>query len=134
MNFSNMMPKLVLAGLIFALNSTAYGLGLGSIDLQSRLNQRFDAQIPLIVPDETEPSEVSVKLANDSQFERAGIRRSGIASQLKFAPQRTEDGQMVIAVRSPDRIVEPMVSFVIEVEQGGMRTIRKYTAMLEAPR
>ena len=133
MNFSKTMLGLGAAGLLFTLNSTAYALGLGTLDLQSRLNQQFSAHIPVFVPDETEPSEVSVRLAPDSAFERAGIRRSGLASQLKFTAQRTSEGNMVIMVRSPDRIIEPMISFVIEVEQGGIKTIRKYTAMLETP-
>ena len=134
MNISKTVLRFGVAGLILALNSTAYGLGLGTIDLQSRLNQRFSAHIPVIVSEEIEPSEVTVRLANDSQFERAGIHRTGIVSKLSFIAERTTDGEMVIAVRSPDRIVEPMVSCVIEVEQGGIKTIRKYTAMLEAPR
>ncbi|MCW8962969.1 MAG: hypothetical protein OQL16_04165 [Gammaproteobacteria bacterium] len=103
------------------------------MDLESRLNQPFSANIPVLVPEDIQASEITVKLAADSQFERIGLKRSGTASTLEFFPERRADGQMVIGISTKDRVIEPLLSFVLEVEQGGNRTLRKYTAMLEAP-
>jgi pilus assembly protein FimV len=122
-----------MAGLLSLAVTPVLALGLGSMDLQSRLNQSFQADIPVLVPAETDPTELSVQLAADHQFEREGLKRGRTVMQMKFNAVRREDGQMVIEVTTPSRVVEPMLSFVLEVEQGGMRTMRKYTAMLEAP-
>ena len=122
-----------LTGLMLCTATSLYALGLGNMDLESRLNQPFSANIPVLVPEDIQASEITVKLAADSQFERAGLKRSGTVSKLEFFPERRADGQMVIGVSSKDRVTEPMLSFVLEVEQGGTRTLRKYTAMLEAP-
>jgi len=122
-----------LVALLFPVATSLYGLGLGDMDLKSRLNQPFSANIPVIVPAETEASEIIVKLAEDARFKHAGLRRGGAISQLRFFPERRADGQMVIEIKSVERMTEPMLSFVLEVEQGGTRALRKYTAMLEAP-
>lgn len=119
---------------IFSLAATPlFALGLGSMDLQSRLNQNFQADIPVLVSEETDPTELTIRLAPKDQFERAGIKLSRTATQMQFNVVRREDGQMVIEVSTKDRVTEPMVNFVLEVEQGRMRSVRKYTAMLEAP-
>jgi len=122
-----------LVGLLLPAATSLYGLGLGDMDLESRLNQPFSANIPVMVPAETEASEISVKLAEVRQFKRAGLKRGGPISQLQFSPERRADGQMVIEIKSAVRMTEPMLSFVLQVEQGGTRSLRKYTVMLEAP-
>ena len=122
-----------LTGLLYFTATSLYALGLGNLDLESRLNQPFSAKIPVLVSDDTQASDIDVKLAADSQFKRLGLKRSGTVSQFEFFPQRRADGQMIIEIKSKGRVTEPMLSFVLEVEQGGTRTLRKYTAMLEAP-
>jgi len=122
-----------LTGLLLCTATSLYALGLGNMDLESRLNQPFSANIPVLVPEDIQASEITVKLAADSQFERVGLKRSSTVYMLEFFPERRADGQMVIGISTKDRVIEPMLSFVLEVEQGGNRTLRKYTAMLEAP-
>jgi len=117
--------------LLFSLATSAYGLG--NLDLQSRINQRFTAAIPVLVPADVDATEISVQLATDSHFKREGLKKTGTVTKLQFSPERREDGQMVIAVTTASRVIEPMVSFVLEVQQGGTRTMRTYNALLEAP-
>ena len=121
------------AGLLFSVVTSVHALGLGNLDLQSRLNQRFSANIPVIVPADVDATEISVQLATTSHFERAGLKKTGTVTRLQFSPERRADGQMIIAVTSLSRVTEPMVSFVLEVQQGGTKTLRTYNAMLEAP-
>ncbi len=125
--------QLGLAGLLVFAMAPVHALGLGSMELESRINQRFSASIPVIVPEDIDATELSVKLASDRQFQRLGLKRTGVVTQLNFSALRREDGKMGIEVTSEKRITEPMLSFVLEVEQGKTRTLRKYTAMLEAP-
>jgi pilus assembly protein FimV len=124
----------VLLGLLFSMATSAYGLGLGNLDLQSRLNERFSANIPVIVPAEVDATEITVQLAANSQFERAGLKKTDTVTKLQFSPERKADGQMIIAITTTSRVTEPMVSFVLEVQQGSTRTLRTYNAMLEPVR
>lgn len=110
-----------------------FAIGLGDIDLKSRLNQRFDAQIAIIVDDKTDAGDINVRLANIAHFKRAGIDRSIVAISLTFEPRRTDNGQMVIQVGSKGRILEPMIGFIVEIEHRGSRSLREYTAFLGLP-
>jgi pilus assembly protein FimV len=122
-----------LAALLMATVSTVQALGLGNLELDSQLNQRLSANIPVFVPEEIDPSDINVRLAENSHFERAGIKRSDLVNQLTFSPKRTADGKMIISVSSRKRMVEPMLSFVLEVVQDEFRTVKQYTVMLPAP-
>ena len=122
-----------LAALLMATVSTVQALGLGNLELDSQLNQRLSANIPVFVPEEIDPSDINVRLAENAHFERAGIKRSNLVNQLTFSPKRTADGKMIISVSSRKRMVEPMLSFVLEVVQDEFRTVRQYTVMLPAP-
>lgn len=125
--------KMGMTSLLFLTATAVYGLGLGNLDLQSRLNQRFSAHIPVTVGEDIDASDISVKLGNKKQFEQAGLKRSGSLAGLSFTPERTADGKMVIKISSNERIIEPMISFILQVEQGRMRTLRQYTAMMDSP-
>lgn len=122
-----------MGALLIATTSMVHALGLGNLELNSQLNQRLNANIPVFVPEEIDPSDITVRLADNDQFERAGIKRSDLTSQLRFAAKRTTDGKMIISVSSSKRMIEPMLSFVLEVEQGEVRAVRQYTVMLPAP-
>ena len=123
----------MLLSLLFSMATSVHGLGLGNLDLQSRLNQRFSANIPITVPAEVDATEISVQLATNSHFERAGLKKTGTVTRLQFSPERRADVQMIITITTTSRVTEPMVSFVLEVKQGGTKTLRTYNAMLSAP-
>jgi len=111
----------------------ALAIGLGDIDLKSRLNQRLEAQIPVLVSADTDAEEVTVRLANTAHFKRAGLIRGADVLALKFKPKRVSADRMVIHVSSVDVIKEPILKFIIEVEHKGSRSLRQYTAFLETP-
>jgi pilus assembly protein FimV len=124
-----MLRSMLLAAL-FLMSTSSYALGLGEIEIESGLNQRFKAHIPVLVSEKAEPTDLVVSLADRSRFEREGFSRSGDVLELSFTAMRAEDGGMVIKVTSRDRIREPMLNFIIEVLYDGTRTLRSYSALL----
>jgi len=130
----NLAPRIGLAFVLSVSSFAVHALGLGELDLQSQLNQRLSAHIPVFVADEIDPTDINVRLATDAHFERAGITRSATVSQLMFSPKRNADGKMVISIKSRSRVTEPMLSFVLEVAEGEVTTVKKYTVMLPPPR
>lgn len=111
--------------------SAASGLGLGDIDVRSRLNQRFAASIPLnaLTPDEVDT--VRVVLASNAEFQRAGIERADYLSSLEF--KVVADGNPRIEVSSSQLAREPFLNFLIEVRASSGRLLREYTVLLDPP-
>ncbi|TNG02129.1 MAG: hypothetical protein EP297_01485 [Gammaproteobacteria bacterium] len=124
------MLRSLLVVVLFLTSNSLYALGLGEIQLDSGLNQRFKARIPVTVSEKAEPTDLIVKLADNERFKQAGIERRGYVLSLNFETLRGEDGQMYISVNSRDRIREPMLSFVLEVLHEGTRTMRSYSTFI----
>src|SRR5689334_3442192 len=106
----------------------AHALGLGEIESQSRLNQLVRASIPILSASAAELDSVTVQLASNEDFERAGMERSEFLSSLKFAV----DGESV-KVTSKQIAREPFVSFLLDVRWSGGRLLREYTLLLDPP-
>ena len=112
--------------------SAATALGLGEIEVKSKLNQRFSAVIPMTSVSADEAETVLISLASNEDFERTGIERTEYLSTLKFAVN-TEGGNPRIVVSSASSAREPYLSFLLEVRSRSGRTLREYTVLLDPP-
>jgi len=65
--------------------SSAQALGLGDIDVRSRLNQRFSASIPVLSATPAELESLTVRIAGAEEFARSGIERSDYLASISFA-------------------------------------------------
>lgn len=111
--------------------STAGALGLGDIDVRSRLNQRFAGSIPLSALGPDEAASVRVSLASAAEFERAGIERAEFLSALKFTVVNGPVPRIEIA---SDQIArEPYLSLLLDVRAASGRILREYTVLLDPP-
>jgi pilus assembly protein FimV len=109
----------------------AWALGFGDIELQSALNQPFQAQIALVAtPDELQG--LKVALASPEVFERYGIDRPGYLSRFEFKIA-TSGGRSVVQVTSREAIVEPFVTLLVEATWSRGRRLREYTVLLDPP-
>lgn len=111
--------------------STVSALGLGEIDVRSRLNQRFVASIPLASLGMDEAETVRVTLANVAEFERAGIERSDYLTTLNFTV--VTEGAPRIEISSAQVVREPFLNFLIDVRASSGRLLREYTVLLDPP-
>ncbi len=107
---------------------SAYALGLGEIEIQSRLNQRLSAVVPISSATPRELESLNIELASNEDFERAGMERAEFLSSLKF-----EIKDNIIRVTSKDLAREPFVSFLLDVRWSGGRLLREYTVLLDPP-
>jgi len=110
-----------------------HALGLGDIKAQSALNQDFNADIDLLSVVAGELDAVRVELADQKEFDKAGVERPYFLTLLKFSPQRLESGETVIRVSSDFPIREPFLDFLVEVNWPRGRLIREYTVLLDPP-
>jgi pilus assembly protein FimV len=109
----------------------AWALGFGDIELQSALNQPFQAQIALVAtPDELQG--LKIALASPEVFERYGIDRPGFVTRFEFK-LTTNGGRSVVQVTSREPIVEPFVTLLVEATWARGRRLREYTVLLDPP-
>ncbi|MBT7370354.1 MAG: peptigoglycan-binding protein LysM, partial [Gammaproteobacteria bacterium] len=121
----------LLAATLFALYcSTAFGVGLGELELRSALNQQFDAEIVLTNVGALQQDEILPNLASQSDFDRVGVDRNYLLTDLRFKVQPGDDGKFVVLITSSKPIIEPFLNFIVEVIWPTGRILREYTVLL----
>jgi pilus assembly protein FimV len=110
---------------------SATALGLGEMSVESGLNQRFVARIPLTLTATDDASAVRVALASNAEFERAGLERPAFLSDLRF--DVVTDGNPHVRVTSNQIAREPIVMLLVEVRDTSSRVLREYTVFLDPP-
>ncbi len=128
-----MKRKLLLAVAVLAIPGLVHALGLGKLQLNSSLNQAFDARIELLSATASELDNLNVGLADTEAFKRAGIDRPYVLSKLKFEVVETENGSDYIKITSRDAIREPFLNFLLEASWSNGRLYREYTVLLDPP-
>jgi pilus assembly protein FimV len=111
----------------------AFGLGLGEIEVESALNQRFEATIRLLNTDGLEDGEILPNLASSEDFERVGVERFFYLLDLEFTTDLSDPANPVIRVTSERPVREPFVNFLVEVLWPSGRLLREYTVLLDPP-
>ncbi len=130
-----MIQRLVLltATLLALFCESAYGLGLGNLELKSALNQEFSAEIKLVNTKGLAIEEVLPSLASQEDFDRVGVERNYLLLDLRFRVRVEADGTMVVLVRSNRPIIEPFLNFIVEVLWPTGRILKEYTVLLDPP-
>ncbi len=111
----------------------AHALGLGKIELSSALNEPFRAEIPVNAIQGDEAESLQVRLASNAEFERAGLIKNAVISELKFDVIQ-KAGKTVIAVTSKTAVKEPLLDFLLLAKSDNGQLIREYTVLLDPPK
>ena len=127
------MRKLALVMAVAMASGRAYALGLGDIDLHSALNEPLNAEIRIITEQPSELNDAVVRLAPSEEFNRAGIERPAILSDLHFTIVKDKDGKSVVKITSTQPIREPFLDFVVQMRWQSGRLLREYTVLLDPP-
>jgi len=128
-----MKRKLLLVLAFIALPGFANSLGLGKLQLNSALNQPFDARIELLSANASELNSLIIGLADTEAFRRAKIDRPFVLSKLRFEVKEVENGTDYIQISSNDAIREPFLNFLLEANWSTGRMFREYTVLLDPP-
>ena len=84
----------------------ACALGLGSLEATSALNEPFTGRIEVLGAKPEDFDTLTIALAGEEQFRRAGIERAAVLFQLRFSLADSPDGKDYISVTSRDSIRE----------------------------
>lgn len=105
-------------------------LGLGEMDVSSNLNQRFQATIPLTEINAEDLETVTVSIASNEAFDRAGINRAEYLSSLDFQI-RNDQGRPRVVVSSSQIAREPVLNLLVQARWSGGKILRDYTVLLD---
>ena len=119
-----------LAALLLA-PTCALALEIGEIQVNSALNQLFDARIslPALAPEEL--GKISVKLAGPPMFKEFGLDRTPALANLVFAIEYNAEGQVYVRVVSTQPIREPSLALLLEFGWPRGKTFREFTVFLD---
>jgi len=125
--------KLSVAIALALIGGNAFALGLGAIQVKSKLNQPLDAEITVLSENAADAAGLDVKLATAEDFQRVGLDRGRVAIPLDFSVSTNSRGQSVIHVTSKDSVREPLLDFLVEVNWAKGKLLREYTVLLDPP-
>lgn len=124
----------IATGLLLAAGN-ALALGLGQIEVKSRINQPLLAEIPIISTTPGELQALQARLASPETFRRVGLQPpQGVAADLRFSLGNDARGRPVIRVTTVAPVNQAVLNFLIEVDWGQGRLVREYSALVDAPR
>jgi pilus assembly protein FimV len=110
-------------------NTNVYAFGLGKIEVKSSLNEPFEASIELTGAMDFDQSQIIARLASDADFERMGVSREGVLSQLTFEPDLKLKPPAII-IRSNKPIREPVLNFILNVQSPKGQMMKEYSVFL----
>ena len=108
----------------------APALELGPIEARSALYEPLDARIPIQGAGSGDLEGLNVVLGSPAQFELAGVPRLQHLLLLEFIVVEQGDGGGYIHVRTEEPIIEPSLTFLIDVDWPRGRTVRGYRLRL----
>ncbi len=127
--------RIAIATVLLLAAGNALALGLGQIEVKSRINQPLLAEIPIISTTPGELQALQARLASPETFRRVGLQPpQGIAADLRFSLGNDARGRPVIRVTTVAPVNQAVLNFLIEVDWGQGRLVREYSALVDAPR
>ncbi|MEN9596155.1 MAG: hypothetical protein RL236_589 [Pseudomonadota bacterium] len=116
----------------FLVCSPSYALGIGGMKLQSALNQDLKAEIPLILSEGENATDLKIGFASNAKFDEAGIPWTLFLSKIKFQTV-TQNGKTIIKLSSKEVLKEPFLDFLIEVRGAKNTVYREFTVLVDPP-
>jgi len=123
---------ILIATLMVGFSGEVFALGLGKIEVLSKLNQPFEARVPLIGVHEGEADNLKVSLASQERFKQAGVEYTPYLTGLRFEVV-TKEGMTYVRVHNHDLLQEPYLSFLLEVRSSSGNVVQQYNALFDPP-
>lgn len=121
----------LIAGTALLVPSLSMAVGLGSVRTYSGLNQKLNAEIPVLSV--RKEGSMSVTLAPNAEFSKRGVQRSDILNSLRFSLVKKK-GRTYVRVSSTKRISIPYVNFILQLNTPEGIVSREYAIFLDPPK
>lgn len=129
-----MLRKIVviLTMLLCSMATQVFALGLGTVTVESSLNQPLRMRIELLQLGDTRLQDITVSVASDDDFERFNIERDGFLSNIRFSVESTSQGNVIVLTTS-QIVREPFLSFILDTRWPNGRLLSEHTVLLDLP-
>jgi len=112
---------------------SGYGLGIGEITVNSKLNQNLNAQILLVLSNGENLSDIKINLASQTKFDDAGLPWVPFLSKIRFSTKALPDGSLYITLTTKESVKEPFLHFMLEVNGPKSTLYREFTILMDPP-
>ena len=119
--------------LILISSFTVHAADLGNFTLNSYLGQPFRAEIDIVSISKEDISTLSAKLASRRTFQYLSVDYAPSLSKFEISIENRVNGQPYVKIISPQQIVEPFLSILVELNWSSGHLIREYAVLLEPP-
>lgn len=113
-------------------SSQVLALDMGQIQVKSALWQPLLAEIPISSATPAELKDITVKLASNEDFARAGIVGGRTSVPLNFNVV-SSGGRSVIRITSTVAVNDPYLDLLIEVNSHAGKSVREFAVLLDPP-
>ena len=114
-------------------SSHAMALDLGQVQVKSTLGEPLLAEIPLHPANPAELQHLTVQLASNEDFARAGIVGGRTTIPLHFSVAKTAGGQSVIRITSSVAVDDPYLDLLLQVNDKAGTSVREFAILLDPP-
>lgn len=122
-----------LAGLIPLLCNPVSAIELGDLSANSGLNEPFRAVLTINDASDLEWADVRFKMANDAMYQRFGMQAPTNLRSVKFELVPDGNGRYQLHLSSQQRVDDPILHLLIQVEETQGSFFREYTLLLDPP-
>ena len=129
-----MLRKIVviLTLMLCAMATQLSALELGTVTVESALNQPLRMRVELLQLGDTRLQDIRVSMASSADFERFNINLDSFLSNIRFSVESTAQGSVVI-LTSSQIVSEPYLSFILDTRWPNGRLLGEYTIVLDLP-
>ena len=110
-----------------------HAAGLGKLTVNSALGWPFQAEIDLVAVRKEEIPSLTARLASREAFRKADVDYAPFLPTFTVSIETRSDGQLYVKIISPQPVVEPFLSMLIELNWASGRLLREYTVLLDLP-
>ncbi|HAT25751.1 MAG TPA: hypothetical protein DCS89_01960 [Gammaproteobacteria bacterium] len=122
----------ILSILLASMATQVSGLGLGTISVDSTLNQPLRVRIEVLKLGGTRLDELVIQMAPPDDFERFNLERVGFLLNVRFSLESSAAGNYVL-LTSRELVGEPYLSFILETRWPNGRLLSEHTVLLDLP-
>lgn len=122
----------VLTAICCLVANQALALGLGSLTLESSLNQPLRARIEIVDLGGVSPADITVQMAAQQEFQRFDLERTNFLTSINFEIERSANGVYVV-LTSSQAVREPYLSFILDTRWPSGRILSEHTVLLDLP-
>jgi pilus assembly protein FimV len=110
----------------------SFGLGLGDIQIESRLNQPLYARIEIVDVSDEEWQQIRARIAPPTLLSETPVHPEILESLTLRAAQDARHGHF-IEIKSGEPLTEPLFDLPVEVAGQSLQVVRNYSVLLDPP-